>query len=299
MPAANLNYPPTIGATKPAVRLHRVCPLLERPSKTRQLGYAPEPWVLQQCLETGLVYLENPPEYAAFQEEFAWEVTRKKEQVRRAADDPLFYGLRVWWKDLRMKFHNRNQKVFDLAAASIAAMPAGPLSLVELGCGEGHNLLSILDRLPADKARHCSPHGVEISKKLARQADDILKPLGGSCLQADALSGVGLFSDDSLDLIVLANFLEHEINPLPLLRGCQQKLRAGGEVVIKVPNYDCLARHVRGRLWCGFRWPDHVNYFTPQTLKLMIEAAGLQVSRMHWIDHTPTSDNMYAVAVKG
>ena len=289
---------PVTSAPAAPVRLHRDCPLLERPSKTRQVSYAPAPWVLRQCLETGLVYLENPPEYAAFEEEFAWEVTRKQEKVRRAADDPLFYGFRVWWKNLRMKFHSRNQKVFDLAAMCLASMQSETISLVELGCGEGENLLNILARLPAEKARHCSPLGVEISKKLAQQADEILQPLGGSCLQSDALSGVGLFTDNSLDVIVLANFLEHEINPLPLLRGCQAKLRIGGQVVIKVPNYDCLARQLRGPRWCGFRWPDHVNYFTPQTLQAIIEAASLQVSRMKWIDHKPTSDNMYAVATK-
>lgn len=282
-------------SAEPAKLLHRICPLLEQAGPTRILPFAPEPWVLRECLQTGLVYLENPPEYAAFEEEFAWEVTKAKEAERRATVEPLFYSFRVWWKGFRTKIRCPNHKVYELAAACIRSLPERPVSLVDLGCGEGDTLLNTLARLPADVVRRCIPQGVEISKVLAHRADQILQSLGGSCLQQDALSGICLFPDSSVDLIVIANFLEHEINPLPLLRACRQKLTAEGKVVIKVPNYDSLGRQFRGHRWCGFRWPDHVNYFTPCTLQLTIEAAGLRIARMRWIDSQPANDNMYAV----
>ena len=52
--------------------IRRVCPLLERESATAVLPYAPSPWVLRQCLETGFVFLENPPRYESFRYDYAW-----------------------------------------------------------------------------------------------------------------------------------------------------------------------------------------------------------------------------------
>jgi hypothetical protein len=95
--------------------------------------------------------------------------------------------------------------------------------------------------------------------------------------------------------IVLSCILEHEIEPLPLLRRCVSRLAADGRLVVKVPNYACLSRHVRGGRWCGYRWPDHVNYFTPTTLVAMGRAAGLRVVRMTLADRQPLSDSLYAI----
>ena len=52
---------------------------------------------------------------------------------------------------------------------------------------------------------------------------------------------------------------------------------------------------MRGRRWCGYRWPDHVNYFTPRTLAATAERAGLAVTRMGLLDRSPLSDSLYAV----
>ena len=73
------------------------------------------------------------------------------------------------------------------------------------------------------------------------------------------------------------------------------RLADDGVVVVKVPNYDCLGRRVRGRRWCGYRWPDHVNYFTPATLATTAARAGLAVARMRFFDRSPLSDSLYAV----
>ena len=122
-----------------------------------------------------------------------------------------------------------------------------------------------------------------------------LAAYGGRCVRASALEGLAVFPAHSVDLIVLASFLEHEIQPMPLLRECTRILRSGGRVVVKVPNHASWNRHVRGPRWCGYRWPDHVNYFTPRTLAQAARAAGLDVARMNWRDRLPISDSLYAV----
>ena len=68
-------------------------------------------------------------------------------------------------------------------------------------------------------------------------------------------------------------------------------------VILKVPNYACWNRKLRGKKWCGYRFPDHVNYFTPETLRILAETADFRVRQTLW-DRLPLSDNMYAVLNK-
>ncbi|WP_254507551.1 class I SAM-dependent methyltransferase [Anatilimnocola floriformis] len=275
----------------------RVSPILERSTKTIQLNYAPAPWVLRKCLETGLVYLENPPEYEQLEENFAWEVTKRLESERRSQVEPISYALRSRWKRFRTRYLSRD-KVGALTANALQASPSQQLTLLELGCGDGVNLVNVMQLLPPQVASRCTPVGIEISKKLATTTTQALRPFGGTCYFDNALHGLENLGAQSIDAIILSSYLEHEANPLPTLRHCREALRPHGRIVIKVPNFDCASRYLRGHRWCGFRWPDHVNYFTPKTLRLTLETAGLKVARMNWLDHNPTSDNMYAVAAK-
>jgi hypothetical protein len=69
-------------------------------------------------------------------------------------------------------------------------------------------------------------------------------------------------------------------------------------LIVKVPNYASWNRKIRANRWCGFRFPDHVNYFTPHTLKSMLQETGFQIVKFSIFDHLPTSDNMWLVARK-
>jgi SAM-dependent methyltransferase len=277
--------------------LKRVSPLLERETATTPLDVAPAPWVVRQCQESGLVFLENPPGYESLQSELAWEVTWQREADKRATDEPALYAMSTAAKKFRHRVLKRN-KVAELATAIVRASRSAQIRMLDLGCGEGQLLGTVMDRLPADVRGRCQPHGVEISNELARRSQAALAPYGGSCVHASALDGMASFEAGFFDLIVMSSFLEHEIQPLPLLREAVRALRSGGQVLIKVPNYASWNRVMRGPRWCGYRWPDHVNYFTPQTLAAAARSAGLQVQRMNLLDRFPLSDSLYAVLRK-
>ena len=277
--------------------MKRVSPLLEREGACDLLDVAPAPWVVRQCRESGLVFLENPPGYEALQSELAWEVTWQQEADKRAADEPTLYALSTAAKKFRRSVLKRN-KVADLATAIVRASRSPQIRLLDLGCGEGQLLGTVMDRLPADMRGHCQPHGVEISNQLARRSQAALARYGGRCVHASALQGMASFDAGYFDLIVMASFLEHEIQPMPLLREVARTLRSDGQVLIKVPNYASWNRVIRGPRWCGYRWPDHVNYFTPHTLAAMARAAGLEIARMNALDRFPLSDSLYAVLRK-
>lgn len=279
-----------------SVTSKRVCPLLERESETEILPYAPAPWVLRRCRETGFVFLENPPAYEAFEEEFAWEVTSRKESDKRQAAEPLLYAASTGLKKFR-RLLKRN-KIGELAHAVLRDFPTGQINLLDVGSGWGGLLQNLIASLPPDIGQRCVPYGIELSKQLAQFSNERMAQAGGRCVQDTALNGFSQFPADHFHLIIMSSFLEHEINPLPLLRRCREHLTPGGHVIIKVPNFGCLNRTVRGSRWCGFRWPDHVNYFTPATFCEMVARAGLKIARMNFFDCHPLSDNMYAVVVK-
>lgn len=274
--------------------MKRVCPLLERESRTTTLDVAPPPWVVRECQETGMVFLENPPGYESLQSELAWEVTWQREAEARAAAEPTLYAMSTAAKRFRHRVLKRH-KVADMATALVRGCRSPEVRMLDVGCGEGQLLGQVMDRLPPEVRARCRPFGVEISNELARRSTAALAPYGGRCVHASALEGLAGFEAGFFDLIVLSSFLEHEIQPLPLLREAQRALRDGGRVLVKVPNYASWNRRLRGPRWCGYRWPDHVNYFTPQTLTAMARAAGLEIERMSLMDRFVLSDSLYAV----
>ena len=274
--------------------LLRSCPLLERASESQPLPYAPFPWSLRRCADTGFVYLANPPAQDLFRDTFAWELTHKTESRRRQQAEPAVHAMSEAAKTFRRRVLKRD-KVAALGRRIACTFGAGPIRLVDVGCAEGTLIERVVAGIPADVADRVEPIGIEISTHLASVAGRTLSRRGGRCIHATGIEGLAMLEPASVHMIVLSCILEHEIEPLTLLRRCRERLTADGRVIVKVPNFNCLGRLIRGRKWCGFRWPDHVNYFTATTLASMARSAGFDVVRMGLFDRSPLSDSLYAV----
>jgi len=273
---------------------NRISPLLKTRGEEIDLPYAPKPWVLKQCVHTGMIFLAIPPAYTELSENLAYEVTFKKESEARQKAEPIRYAVSTALKRIRGNLLKRN-KTLSLLRGIIGTTQQPRINVLDVGCGWGELLENLLKSLPSSQRFRCVPHGIEISRELSRLSDSKLRPLGGSCLHGSAQDGILRFDDHYFDVIVMASYLEHEASPLPVLIGCRTRLKPNGTILIKVPNYACFNRKFRGSKWCGFRWPDHVNYFTPTTLKAIVREAGLEIVRMSWLDRNPFSDNMYVV----
>jgi len=272
----------------------RHSPLLDRPGPTRRLAVAPPPWDVRECLETGIVFLANPPEQERFQDEFAWEVTHAEESARRQREEPLVYAVSRAFKAVRARWLKRD-KLVGIVGEIARRRACGPVRLVDIGCSDAGLFGRLIARLPPALAARVEPLGIEISTQLAAVANERLRRHGGRCIHAAGIEGLRTLPEASVDVVILSCVLEHELEPATLLSGCRDRLAGDGAVVVKVPNYACLARRFRGRRWCGYRWPDHVNYFTPRTLAATAGRAGLRVVRMGLGDRSPLSDSLYAV----
>ena len=275
--------------------LQAYCPILEKTVAVEPTNYSRGPWQVVRCCETGLVFLANPPDYEQLETEFAWEKTHAAEHQRRVREEPLLASVSSFYKWLKVKLRPHRCKVFELTRCALQNAPMKQqLAVVDIGCGWG-NLMESLHQRFAALGQQIAPCGIEVSKELAELAGERLQRLGGRVIQANAVDGAGQLTPGSIDIAIMRSFLEHERRPLTLLKMLRPALAAGGSVIIKVPNFNSLNRRLRGRRWCGFRYPDHVQYFTPRTLKLLAEQAGYTIARQSLWDKPPLSDNMYAI----
>ncbi len=263
----------------------RVCPLCDTDNcHETPLSLSFEEWRLKSCRSCGLVYLENPPSYAALENEFAWEKSFEVEARRRARRQPLTRRFTRLAAPLQ-RWIKRKRRLPTLVDKYV-----GSGRIIDVGCGRGNSLVAI--------GADYELYGIEISPDQAQQARRSIEPLGGKLVQADAVSGLAVFPDSYFHGAVMHAYLEHEVHPKHVLEETWRVLRPGGHLVVKVPNFACILRRLRGRDWCGLRFPDHVSYFTPETLQDLLNRSGFHTAQFRVTDRLPTSDNMWCVFAK-
>ena len=120
---------------------------------------------------------------------------------------------------------------------------------------------------------------------------------GGHVVHASALDGMKKFEDNFFDGVIMRSYLEHEAQPREVLEACYDKLKPGGGIYVKVPNFDTINRLVRGIKWCGFRFPDHLNYFGIKTLKNLAERENYKFSIINNMTRF-TNDNVHCFLSK-
>jgi SAM-dependent methyltransferase len=78
------------------------------------------------------------------------------------------------------------------------------------------------------------------------------------------------------DVVVMLDVLEHLTDPLGALRRLREAVEEEGLLVLSTVNVSSLHARVRGARWPWFIRP-HLHYFSPQTLREMLERAGFQL----------------------
>jgi 2-polyprenyl-3-methyl-5-hydroxy-6-metoxy-1,4-benzoquinol methylase len=274
--------------------MKNVCPILGRPTEIEQTGFSRESWEVVRCRETGFVFLANPPDYSQFESNFAWEKTYEVERRRRESAEPLMAAVSSLAKSVGRFLSPKPNKFFSQARRSVRHWnPTEPLRLLDIGCGDGHLAADLCERF-AEIGLNVIPYGIELSKHLASRSAEEFARRGGKLISGNALEGLAVFEPGSIHLVIMSSFLEHERQPLTLLRRLCPILAPNAAVLLKVPNLASWNRRVRGNKWCGFRFPDHINYFTPHTLRILAEEAGYSM-RQGYLDRFSLNDNMYAI----
>ena len=151
-----------------------------------------------------------------------------------------------------------------------------PVRVLDVGCGDG----SFLEALGVSGSV-----GMDLSVP-ALQA-----------VRARGFTGVRGTLDDcplrpgSFSLVTAFHFLEH-VHPIDsALAAMRTLLRPGGDLVVQVPNADCLQARLLGKWWACYDVPRHLVNYSARTLRQTLERCGFEVlaENHHCLRDNPTT----------
>lgn len=207
---------------------------------------------LLRCQQCGLIFLpiENPSKYV---ERMETEFFSEGFATRQNAWQHLFdkWNARRTLRRLR-QFKRRGR-------------------LLEIGVGSGIFL---------DQARQAGFEcmGIDASKRIADQVQQVYKlPVFCGYLEEFCLS----HGQPGFDVIVMNHVLEHMPNPSDALRRVDRLLAKGGILHIGVPNVSGWDAVLPG--WTAYE-PYHLFYFSPATLRRIVENVSMQVLKLETVE---------------
>ncbi|MFN0135027.1 MAG: class I SAM-dependent methyltransferase, partial [Phycisphaerae bacterium] len=160
----------------------------------------------------------------------------------------------------------------DRPAATIAGAERG--ELLDLGCGTGIFL---------DEARRAGwrTSGYEVSdygvaQAQARELDVAAMPIEGLQL-----------SPARFDCVTLWDVIEHVRDPGATIAAAAHGLKPGGLLAVSTGDITSLCARLSGPKWHLFNLPEHLFFFSPDSLSRIIESRGCKVvrrvSEVNWI----------------
>ncbi|HZH34996.1 MAG TPA: class I SAM-dependent methyltransferase, partial [Pyrinomonadaceae bacterium] len=152
--------------------------------------------------------------------------------------------------------------------------------ILDVGCGDGFHL-GVLREFGK---KTWTLEGVDADERAVA-----IGARNGLKIHQGTLETVSL-PENSYDLVILIQTIEHVADPPELLRQIRALLRPGGRLVIVTDNTDSLDFTLfKGRHWGGYHFPRHWNLFNKSTIREIarktdfeIDTLTTQVSPVNW-----------------
>lgn len=145
--------------------------------------------------------------------------------------------------------------------------------ILEIGCAAGF----LLDEA---KKKGWEVYGAELSEWACKYAKDRF----GIDVFCGNIEGVG-FESGSFDAVILADAIEHLLNPKKTLMEVRRILKPEGILFINTPDMDSLVSRLLNAKWWGIN-QFHIYYFTKKTLNELLTSAGFKI--MKWSGYPRT-----------
>jgi len=147
-------------------------------------------------------------------------------------------------------------------------------TVLEVGCSTGFFTKVLVQR-------GCNVVGIELDPEAAEMAEKWAeRVVVGDIDEGDVWNYV---KDESFDVVVFGDVLEHLRDPLASLREAVRKIKPTGFVVTSVPNVahgDVRIALLQGKFpytESGLLDQTHLRFFTLETLRMLLDKAGLVV----------------------
>ena len=155
-----------------------------------------------------------------------------------------------------------------------AGVPRRPgLRVLDAGCGAAP-ALRYLTLLGYETI------GTDLMRYPLEQAQTVAPDAYVAC--NDLTEGMAL-ADESVDVVLAADVIEHVVDGAALVRECFRVLKPGGYAIISSVNAWDLRRwtHPRlGRVWSALTDPTHVHFYSPPALRREFKDAGFEQVRI-------------------
>jgi 2-polyprenyl-3-methyl-5-hydroxy-6-metoxy-1,4-benzoquinol methylase len=149
---------------------------------------------------------------------------------------------------------------FHGALASVVRLtPPKSARILDVGCGEGQ-LLHLLASLGYERLLGIDPYLRNPSEGPIRLVRTDLRQLEGE-----------------FDIVMLHHAIEHDADPIGILRTARRVLAKNGRVIVRTPVLDSWAAEQRGPKWIQHDAPIHLVLHTRKSLALAGQLAGLRV----------------------
>jgi SAM-dependent methyltransferase len=203
-----------------------------------------------------------------------------------------FYPSRYWWtpspgplsrlERIYRRIVLRDHLAFIMRASQNLADHHRPVRLLDVGCG-GATLLGALEK----KGFEVLGFDRSLEAAALAKADHGVEVVTGARLQ-DAN-----FPNADFDVVTLFHVMEHVPDPRDVLAEVRRILRAGGRMVLQVPNVESWQSRLFGVRWYGLDVPRHVINYSSRAMHRLLSDSGFRVRRSR---HFNLRDNAPALA---
>jgi len=162
-------------------------------------------------------------------------------------------------------FETGRQMVKHVLRAAALLGPLGrPLRWLDFGCGDGAQVASAA-------LFGCDAFGIDFSATRTER--------NGRRVVARDFAGFDALGVGPVDVVSAFQVLEHVDDPAALLRGLADRVRPGGLLIVEVPDASGFDAPATWEQFQAVQPLEHINAFTPATLRTACERAGFAALR--------------------
>jgi 2-polyprenyl-3-methyl-5-hydroxy-6-metoxy-1,4-benzoquinol methylase len=218
--------------------------------------YTIQSYNIARCARCGLVFT-NP----RLSEDEINKIYSSQEYYQSATPTIIGYENYIADKEDITNTFSRKLKVIE-------GMREAKGRILDIGCAGGFFL-------EAAKENGWDPYGIEISKYMAEYAQ---KSFGERVFNG-ALAAKK-YPDGYFDVITMWDVIEHMPRPGSELLETNRIIKKDGLLVVQTPNIGSYIAMLMRKNWLCLQRPvEHIYYFSPETIRLILKKAGFEVIR--------------------
>jgi 2-polyprenyl-3-methyl-5-hydroxy-6-metoxy-1,4-benzoquinol methylase len=220
------------------------CPICG-PSAQAVTRYDFAPYRVVACSSCGLNYLSP---------------RLTQEAILKLYKDEAYYNSNISGQgyDEYLEISDNWVKTFTLRLKQIAPYKSTG-KVLDIGCGPGY-FLSAAQKLGFDV------HGLDPSDYIVEMA----QKTWGSRVKLGLIESAD-YPPETFDLVVAFDTFEHIYDPKKFLAAIHKVLKKDGVLAITTPDPTSALAKVSGKNWVSFKLPEHVFYWSPETIRRILE----------------------------